>query len=342
MNSLSTTFRCHPFVFYSVRYLLLAFVFCFVSYVPIGLRAETYTSAAKAGILYKLQGEYLGVVEAWGGNWGAQVIAVSEKKISVHLLDGGLPGQGFRGGSPSKTYEAAIDSVNEKAEAAKDSVTILVKANALEIRDAAGKKLGELTKVIRESKTLGARPPVGAIVLFATNRINDFEGSKMFEDGLLGVGGTSKETFGDHRLHIEFRTPFQPEDSGQKRGNSGVYIQGRYELQVLDSFGLVGENNECGGIYQIAKPSNNMCSPPLTWQTYDIDFKAATYDALGKKTSNAKLSVKHNGVAIHDGLELPTGTPGKDSESAKPGPLFLQDHGNPVAYRNIWAQKTTN
>ena len=156
---------------------------------------------------------------------------------------------------------------------------------------------------------------------------------------MLGVGGTSKEQFDDHHLHIEFRTPFQPDDSGQKRGNSGVYLQGRYELQVLDSFGLTGENNECGGIYQIAKPSLNMCYPPLSWQTYDVDFNAAKYDATGQKTSNAKVTIRHNGVVIHDGLDLPKGTPGKDPETNKPGPLFLQDHGNPVVYRNIWVQK---
>ena len=304
------------------------------------LLAETFTSAEKAGPLYSLQGEYMGVVDSWGGNWGAQVIALKGKKISIHLLEGGLPGQGFQGKAPSKVFEGSIDSDKEIAESTKDSISVAVKPNALTIKDAAGKQLGVLTKLIRESKTLGARPPADAITLFDANRVNDFQGNKMGDDGLLGVGGTSKEVFGDHRMHIEFRTPFQPDDSGQGRGNSGVYIQGRYELQVLDSFGLAGENNECGGIYQIAKPSINMCYPPLSWQTYDIDFKAATYDASGKKSNNAKLSVKHNGVTIHDGLELPKGTPGKDEEADKPGPLFLQDHGNPVFYRNIWVQKT--
>ena len=305
------------------------------------LFAETFTSTAKAGPIYTLQGEYMGVVDSWGGTWGAQVIAVKGKKISIHLLEGGLPGQGFQGKTPSKVFEASIDAEKEMAEATKDAISIVVKPNTLSINDSAGKQLGVLTKLIRESKTLGARPPADAAVLFDANRVNDFQGNKMGEDGLLGVGGTSKERFGDHRMHIEFRTPFQPDDSGQGRGNSGVYIQGRYELQVLDSFGLAGENNECGGIYQIAKPSINMCYPPLSWQTYDIDFKAAAYDASGKKSSNAKLSVKHNGVTIHDSLELPKGTPGKDEEADKPGPLFLQDHGNPVVFRNIWVQKTS-
>ncbi len=345
MFTIGDCFRCPAIPFprsYRFQLQILIVVFFVLALARQDLQAETYTSPAKAGAIYKMQGEYLGVVEAWGGTWGAQVIAVSEKKVSIHLLEGGLPGQGFKGGPPSKTVEASIDVAKEIAEAAKDAVTILLKPQALEIRDAAGKKMGELTKILRESKTLGARPAIDAIVLFDSNKINDFDGSKIGEDGLLGVGGTSKERFGDHRMHIEFRTPFQPDDSGQGRGNSGVYIQGRYELQVLDSFGLAGENNECGGIYQIAKPLLNMCYPPLSWQTYDIDFKAATYDASGKKTANAKLNVKHNGVVIHDALELPKGTPGKDSESATLGPLFLQDHGNPVVFRNIWAQKTTN
>jgi len=302
-------------------------------------KAETYTSPAKAGAIFKLQGEYMGVVDAWGGTWGAQVIAKSEMKIEIHLLEGGLPGQGYQNKTAQKVFQATIDSSQEKAEAKKDAVMILVKPNSLEISDDTGKRLGLLSKLIRESKTLGARPPTDAIVLFDANRINDFVGAKKGEDGLLGVGGTSKELFEDHLLHVEFCTPFQPSDSGQGRGNSGVYIQGRYELQVLDSFGLAGENNECGGIYQIAKPALNMCYPPLSWQTYDIEFKAAKYDPSGKKTSNAKLSVRHNGVTIHDGLDLPKGTPGKDPEANKPGPLFLQDHGNPVMYRNIWVQK---
>ncbi len=304
------------------------------------LWAETYTSTAKASPIFKLQGEYMGVVEAWGGTWGAQVIAVSEKKLSIHLLEGGLPGQGFKGKSPIKEYEASMDADKEKVEAKKESVTIIVRPNVLEVIDGAGKPSGVLTKVVRESKTLGARPPADAIALFEANKVNDFAGNKAGDEGLLGVGGTTKELFNDHKLHVEFRTPFQPDDKGQGRGNSGVYIQGRYELQVLDSFGLAGENNECGGIYQIAKPSTNMCYPPLSWQTYDIDFKAATYDESGKKMSNAKLTVQHNGVTIHDGLELTKGTPGKDPEANKPGPLFLQDHGNPVTFRNIWVQKT--
>ncbi|MEM7312811.1 MAG: DUF1080 domain-containing protein, partial [Planctomycetota bacterium] len=114
-------------------------------------------------------------------------------------------------------------------------------------------------------------------------------------------------------------------------------VQSRYEVQVLDSFGLEGKDNECGGIYSINKPKLNMCYPPETWQTYDIDFKAAKYDDSGKKVKNARITVKHNGVVIHKDQELAHGTPGRHKEAPEPDSLFLQDHGNPVVFRNIWA-----
>jgi hypothetical protein len=173
-------------------------------------------------------------------------------------------------------------------------------------------------------------------VLFDGSSVDKWENGKLVQDKWLGAtNATTKQKFGDHSLHIEFRTPFMPEARGQARGNSGVYLQGRYELQVLDSFGLEGKNNECGGIYTIAEPIVNMCLPPLVWQTYDIDFTAARYDG-DKKTANARVTVKHNGVLIHDDLELSHGTPGFRPEGPGKESLFLQDHGDPVVFRNIW------
>ena len=148
---------------------------------------------------------------------------------------------------------------------------------------------------------------------------------------------TSKKKFQSHRLHIEFRLPYQPQDGGQGRGNSGLYLQGRYEVQMLDSFGLEGDHNECGGIYSIRKPDVNMCFPPLSWQTYDIDFTAAKFDQDGRMISKPHMTVRHNGRVIHENVELPKETtasllqPGPD-----PGPVYLQDHSCPVRYRNIW------
>jgi len=131
--------------------------------------------------------------------------------------------------------------------------------------------------------------------------------------------------------------PSRPEGRGQGRGNSGFYQVDHYELQILDSFGLDGVNNECGGFYTKAAPKLNMCAPPLTWQSYDVDFTNAVQGSDGKKAKNAVASVKHNGVVIHDGQEIsgPTGGHRNDPEGT-PGPIKLQGHGNPLQFRNIW------
>ena len=161
------------------------------------------------------------------------------------------------------------------------------------------------------------------------------------EGGFLQATGTlSKATFKDCHLHLEFRTPYKPHARGQQRGNSGVYYGGRWETQVLDSFALEGRMNECGGIYSIAAPDLNMCLPPLTWQTYDVDFTAAKFDQNGKRTAWPRMTVRLNGVIIHNDRELPkdltTAAPGKGPLKDEPLPIFLQDHGNPVVFRNIW------
>ena len=197
-----------------------------------------------------------------------------------------------------------------------------------------------LKRVERQSETLGAKPPEGAVVLFdgtAQSLDKHWGPNAMVDnDGFLTQGVTSTDKFGDFTAHLEFRLPYMPEARGQARGNSGFYLQGRYEVQMLDSFGLEGLDNECGGIYKVAKPDVNMCFPPLAWQTYDVDFTAAKVDDAGKVTKPAHAVVKHNGVVIHDrDLVL---TPGGvlDAETKDPGPVFLQNHGNPVRYRNIW------
>jgi hypothetical protein len=147
----------------------------------------------------------------------------------------------------------------------------------------------------------------------------------------------TKKKSTDFKLHLEFRTPFMPEARGQDRGNSGVYLQGRYEVQILDSYGLEGRDNECGGIYKVGGPRVNMCAAPMQWQTYDITFHAPRFDNNGRKKEEACVTVYHNGVKIHDKVEIPKPTGGAlDNNVTQPGGIYLQDHGNPVQFRNIW------
>jgi hypothetical protein len=211
--------------------------------------------------------------------------------------------------------------------------------------DASGSFLME--KVIRVSPTMGEKPPAGAIVLFDGRDFKQWEHTgksegqpiqwKLLNNGAMevrkGKGSiVTKKKFTDFKLHVEFRTPFMPDARCQARGNSGVYLQERYEVQVLDSYGLEGKDNECGGIYKIGEPLVNMCAPPTQWQTYDITFYAPSADR-----KNAQVTVVHNGVTIHDELKLPRPTGGAlNSDVNKPGGIYLQDHGNPLQYRNIW------
>ena len=137
------------------------------------------------------------------------------------------------------------------------------------------------------------------------------------------------------RIHVAYR----PTAREQGRGNSGFYQVLLYEVQILDSFGLDGVNNECGGIYTKAAPKVNMCYPPLTWQTYDVDFTNGVREG-DKLVKNPRITVRHNGVVIHDDFEIkgPTGggRQGDKNAPGTPGPLQLQGHGNPTQFKNVW------
>lgn len=273
--------------------------------------ADVYDSpeAAKADADFSVQGEYA------APGVGLQVIAHGQGIFTAVKYPGGLPGAGYTGSG-----KQAIEQ--EDTAAIKELIAAL-----------------KVQRIERQSPTIGAKPPEGAVVLFDGSEESvkkHWQPGAKYADGLLQQGCTSVDTFQDCTVHVEFRIPFMPKATGQGRGNSGLYYQGRFETQMLDSFGLEGKDNETGGIYSIKAPDLNMCLPPLVWQTYDGEFTAARYED-GKKVSNARLTVRLNGVLVQSDVELPkTTTAAPIGESPEPGPIYLQDHGNPVRYRNIW------
>jgi hypothetical protein len=291
---------------------------------------KSFFDPEKAGPDAAVQGEYE------GSSWGAQVVALGDGKFDVYVLSGGLPGAGWnrktRTKVPARTEngKTLFEGPGWTGEIAQDRLTAKGPEATLEMK-----------KVLRKSSTEGAKPPEGAIVLFDGRSADGWQGGKVGEGGVLLMGTESKRKFRDFKLHIEFRLSFMPSARGQGRSNSGVYMGGRHEIQVLDSFGLAGENNECGGIYGFHKPAVNMCFPPLSWQTYDAEYTMARYDAEGKKTANARITVYHNGVKVHENVEIPKTTTAGQPEANAPGPVMLQNHGDPVMFRNIWVVETT-
>jgi hypothetical protein len=291
----------------------------------LGCFGPEHLEPAAGGRDFALQGEYA------GAGYGAQVVAQGDGRFLASLLNGGLPGGGADDAAPAQAT-GRDDG---------DAVTLTgdfdgtLRDGTLRVRTADGRHV-LLRRIVRESPTLGAAPPAGALVLFDGADLSAFAEAELDPRGFLAAGARTRDAFGSFDLHVEFRTPFMPEAAGQWRGNSGIYLQGRYEVQVLDSFGLAAEPDGCGAIYAQRPPDRNLTFPPLSWQTYDVEFRAARFDAAGVRTTPAVLTLRHNGVVVHDAVELAGPTGRGEPEGPEPGPLLFQDHWNPVVYRNVW------
>ena len=290
-------------------------------------------AVAKTNPDFSIQGEYLG--DGAHGKLGAQVIARDKGAFEIFVLVGGLPGDGWKRGDPRVRLTANRDGDVTTIEG--EGMSGKITAGKMTLSGGSAGKATELERIDRKSPALGKTAPKGALVLFDGSGTDSFPEAVTSEDGNLVANATTKETFNNFTLHLEFRLSWKPWATGQARSNSGVYVHDCYEIQVLDSFGLEGLDNECGGIYKIKVPDVNMCLPPLVWQTYDIELVAPKYKpGTEEKVSNARLTLRHNGVLIHEDLELPNGTPGRQKEGPGPRPFYLQGHGNQVQYRNIW------
>ena len=322
---------------------------------------------------FLVQGEYLADVE--GLKVGLHLIADGGGKFRIVGYFGGLPGDAWKAGAPRVLGTAALNgdeiifNATEQRNPAsgidmavgevRGKVTIETPQRGQGGGQGGGAFRGTPVRIAlpasgdrpaivfekqtRRSPTLGAEAPEGAVVVFDGTNLDKFrDGARMNEpqrggNTLWAEAATTAFEKKPYKMHLEFMLSYMPQARGQQRSNSGVYIDERYELQILDSFGLEGRNDECGGFYQVAAPLVNMCFPPLTWQTYDLEFTPARWDG-DNKVANARVTVKHNGVLIHDDIEFQQHTPGRAQEGPGPLGVYLQGHGNKVQYRNIWLQ----
>jgi len=276
-------------------------------------RRQAFTDPANADADFSLQGEYSGRVVENAENgprakkYGLQVVAQGGGEFLGKLYPGGLPGSGW---DRKSKRELSGRRAENGVELTGDDLRVVLQDGRARLASVERQLVGQLEKVHRESPTLGKEPPEEAVVLFDGEETEYLKGGEITEDGLLTEGVELTKLAQDFQLHLEFRLPYMPYARGQGRANSGVYLHKRYEVQILDSFGLEGEFNEAGALYREHKPLVNMCLPPLTWQTYDIAFQAPRFDENGNKTQNARITVLHNGVPVHRNLDLATATGG--------------------------------
>lgn len=316
---------------------LLGLVFALAA--PQFAQGEPVTSPDEAGPEFRFVGEYIGDLQVREPySWrrvpiALQVVPLGDGKFDVVEYYGGLPGAGWNGRDrvvlPGEVEGSRLRVRAEPLDFFIDGISAQV-GTPWETP-----VFGTLRRINRASPTLGRRAPREATVLLRNGEAPGFKNAKFTPDGLLIEGAETVDAYSDFAMHLEFRVPYMPSKKSQGRGNSGVYLQRRYEVQILDSFGDEAVFNGAGSLYRTRTPDVNMALPPLTWQTFDIEFQAARFEG-NQKVKNARITVWHNGVKIHDHYEIPSKTGAGKPEDPNPLPILLQDHNDPVRFRNVW------
>ncbi len=297
-----------------------------------------WTEPPKGDADYAMQGEYLGSIideNCCCQPVGLQVVALGDGQFQAVEYLGGLPGYGW-----------PVDGKRLKLAGTREGDTLTLTGESQQIMITNGhstiKRVGEYEREIgnacfveRESGTMGACPPCGAIVLFDGSNTDKLKDGQIV-DGLLKEGFETKDAYGDFHLHLEFRLPYMPKGNGpEEPGEQRVSAE---PLQNSDSRFVQGSTANSTKCSSLQATDLNMCLPPLAWQTYDIWFQQARFDADGNKIQDAHLTAWLNGVPVQDDLDVPTPTGGGKRVGEKPFPLptKFQNHNNPVRFRNMW------
>lgn len=313
-------------------------------------REKPVTDPAKADADFAIQGEYVGTVMENGKLQKVGVrVGITPKvgEFKAIVYRGGLPGDGWDKKFANVQFKRLFETSGQVTDGITHFPTLLggkatIKDGIMTITAGNGASIGELKRIARQSPTLDAKPPAGAVVLFDGMSLEHFvPKTKMTADKLLMIPARTRESFTDFHLHVEVRIPYCRPQSG----HSGVYLQNSYHLAVsAGSFGASSISDlGCGGIRWVRAPDENMSFSPLSWQTFDIDYTAARFNADDKVTQKPVVTIRQNGVVIHHQVELPETPPfyrggGTDPLSRMGGPLHFQSHAQDegYAYRNIW------
>lgn len=331
--------------------LAVALLSIFVCSGMIALFTNCAWAQVDAGKYYPAEGDpFMG---NWQGRWSGDEDV--DPDISAQIIPLGRGLYRIRLASRLFMRSPVVASIEVKAQ--KDGLVFDAEDFKGEVRDGhfvggrrSGQKTFEMQRIAYAPPTLGAAPPANAQILFDGTGFDAWEDAKGWvpaEGNAIMVTPdagdlVSKAKYKDVQLHVEFRTPFMPNERGQSRGNSGVFVQDVYEVQVLDSFGLEGYYDECGALYKVSPPRVNACLPPTEWQAYDITYHAARFNEDGSVKSYPRMTVLHNGFVIQQDQEIPQITAWKENERlqpppVEPGAIKLQSHRNHyVQYRNIW------